>query len=133
MDLRVFPSALRSNWARFTPSKSTCPPVGRSKKLMHRTRVDFPAPERPIIPYISPFSMVKDTSRTASTELLAVWKVLLTFFSSIIHIPPRIKNIKEKSGRFQKTPGHFCANIFLPSIIYKATQKTPAHLCVSGS
>lgn len=37
------------------PSISTLPPVGRSSRLMVRTNVDLPAPEKPTMPKISPF------------------------------------------------------------------------------
>ena len=36
------------------PSTMTVPEVGRSSRFMHRTRVLLPAPERPMIPKISP-------------------------------------------------------------------------------
>ena len=38
---------------------NTLPPVGRSSILMQRTKVDLPAPERPIIPKISPALMLR--------------------------------------------------------------------------
>ena len=36
------------------PATVTLPLVGRSRRLIHRTSVDFPAPENPMIPNISP-------------------------------------------------------------------------------
>ena len=36
------------------PSTTTEPSEGRSSRLIHRTRVDLPAPDRPMMPKISP-------------------------------------------------------------------------------
>ena len=40
-------------------SKNTLPDVGCSSRLIHRTKVDFPAPENPMIPKISPCPISK--------------------------------------------------------------------------
>ena len=46
-------------------SRKTLPSVGRSSRLIHRIRVLFPAPLRPITPNIEPFPMFNDTSLSA--------------------------------------------------------------------
>ena len=52
---RIFRSSLSERAARSLPSIFTVPPVGRSRKFIHRINVLFPAPLIPIIPKISPF------------------------------------------------------------------------------
>jgi len=48
------------------PSMNTSPAVGRSSRLRIRSRVLFPAPERPMMPKISPLLDGEDfTSRKA--------------------------------------------------------------------
>ena len=54
---KIIPIFLRTSRSRFSssfvssvPSTVTVPSVGRSNRLMHRTSVDFPAPENPMIP-----------------------------------------------------------------------------------
>ena len=74
--------ALRS--VKFLPSTNTFPVSGLSKRFIHLTSVDFPAPEKPIMPNISPFSITKDTSFTACTVFVPALKFFVTFFSSII-------------------------------------------------
>ena len=59
------------------PSTKTAPEVGRSSRFMHRTRVDFPAPERPMIPKISPCRMSRQMSSRAWTGSAPPPKVLL--------------------------------------------------------
>jgi hypothetical protein len=49
-----------------SPSISTVPAVGSSSRLMHRTSVDFPLPDRPITTNVSPGRTSNDTSRTAA-------------------------------------------------------------------
>ena len=62
------PRSSRSlSFVRSCPSRITWPLVGRSSRLMQRTSVDLPAPEKPMMPKISPSPMVSDTSRTAWT------------------------------------------------------------------
>ena len=62
MDRRWAMSSFRPMAHRSAPSMSTCPEVGRSSRLTHRTRVDLPAPLMPTMPYTSPSPMVRDTS-----------------------------------------------------------------------
>ena len=86
--------SLSSFWLKepiSTPSKITLPAVGRSSIFMHRTRVLFPAPLMPIIPYISPSFIVSETFFSASTSPDARVKVLVRFFISIIFSPHRPK------------------------------------------
>ena len=52
----------------------TFPEVGRSSKLIHRTNVDLPAPEKPMMPNISPFSISRLTSFTAANSRPSLWK-----------------------------------------------------------
>lgn len=65
------------------PFTITSPEVGFSSIFIHRTSVLFPAPLIPMIPYISPSSIVIETSFSASTLPSAVSNDLLTFFNSI--------------------------------------------------
>ena len=58
-----------------TPSMKIWPSVGCSSKLMQRTSVDFPAPDSPMMPKISPRRMDR-----------------LTFFSAVTS-PPEPENI----------------------------------------
>ena len=60
------------------------PDVGLSRRLMQRISVDFPAPENPMIPKISPSRIYKDTSCTAWTFPEAVSNVLLMCSSFIM-------------------------------------------------
>ena len=48
-----------------SPSTVTDPLVGCSSALIMRTSVDLPAPEYPMMPKMSPASMLNDTSSTA--------------------------------------------------------------------
>ena len=64
---RTCKSAFSLSAVRFCPSTQTSPEVGRSSRLMQRTSVDLPAPDRPMIPKISPSAMVRFTSFSAST------------------------------------------------------------------
>ena len=73
---------------RSAPSMSTWPEVGRSSRLMHRTRVDLPAPLMPTMPYTSPSPMVRDTSVRAWSSPSAVGKDLDRFFNSIMGFSP---------------------------------------------
>ena len=54
--------------AMSSPSMITCPAVGSMSRLMQRTRVDFPEPERPITTNTLPSGTSKLTSRTAATQ-----------------------------------------------------------------
>ena len=69
-------------------STRTCPDVGTSSAFIVLISVDFPAPEKPIIPYMSPSSILRLTSSNALTSLSLVLKILLTFLNSIIYPPP---------------------------------------------
>ena len=80
---RVARSSFADNLVRSCPSIRTLPESGRSSRLMHRTSVDFPAPEKPMMPKISPSATVMLTSLTAEISLSAVRNVLQTFISSI--------------------------------------------------
>ena len=59
----MFLRALRSSFSLMAvmswPSTMTLPAVGRSSMLMQRISVDLPAPLRPMIPKISPRSIVR--------------------------------------------------------------------------
>ena len=65
----IFLRALRSSFPDSAvisaSSTKTFPSVGFSRRLMHRTSVDFPAPENPMIPKISPTLIVRLTLFTA--------------------------------------------------------------------
>ena len=61
------------------PSTMTVPLVGRSSRFMHRTRVLLPAPERPMMPKISPWRMSRLMSSRAWTAPSPWPKVLVRF------------------------------------------------------
>jgi hypothetical protein len=52
----------------FLPWKSISPEVGVSRRLMHRSRVDLPEPEAPMMLVTSPGVHVKSMSRSTSLE-----------------------------------------------------------------
>ena len=60
-------SSFSERAVRSFPLTITVPAVGFSNRLMHRTRVLLPAPDRPMTPKISPSSMVRSTSFSAVT------------------------------------------------------------------
>ena len=64
--LRAARRSLAESAVKSCPATKTLPELGRSKRLMHRTSVDLPAPEKPMIPKISPEPMESDTSRTVA-------------------------------------------------------------------
>ena len=68
----MFRRAARSSFGfkrvRSAPATVTLPLSGRSSRFMHLTSVLFPAPERPIIPKISPCPMSRQTSLSAVTR-----------------------------------------------------------------
>ena len=66
------------------PFTSTVPEVGVSSRLMHRTRVDFPAPDRPMMPKISPFSTSRLTPSRALKGLPSTKKVFVMLSSLIM-------------------------------------------------
>ena len=59
---RVWRSSLTLRAVISFPSTVTVPALGRSRRLIQRTSVDFPAPENPMIPKISPVRTDRDTS-----------------------------------------------------------------------
>ena len=69
-------SSLSESAVMSAPSTVTVPLVGRSSRFMQRTSVLLPAPERPMMPKISPASMSRETSSRAWTAVLPVPKVL---------------------------------------------------------
>ena len=81
--LRAARRSLAESAVKSCPATKTLPELGRSKRLMHRTSVDLPAPEKPMIPKISPEPMESDTSRTACTAFSPEPKSLEMFLSSI--------------------------------------------------
>jgi hypothetical protein len=44
--------------------------------MMHRARVDFPQPDSPTIPSVSPRRSVKLTPSTAFTDATCFWKMI---------------------------------------------------------
>ena len=81
--LRAWRSCFGGRAVSSCPSRSTSPEVGRSSRLMQRTSVDLPAPEKPMMPKISPVSTVSETSCTAWTACSPVPKSLEMCLSSI--------------------------------------------------
>ena len=67
MDCRALRSSLGERAVMSCPSTRTVPSVGFSSRFMQRTSVLFPAPERPMMPKISPFSMLRSMPSSAVT------------------------------------------------------------------
>ena len=65
MSCRLVRSSASERVTRSTPSTRTRPDVGRSRRLMLRSSVDFPAPENPMMPWMVPRLMCRLTSSTA--------------------------------------------------------------------
>ena len=76
MSLRALRSSFTESLVMSLPSTTTEPEVGRSSRFMQRTRVDLPAPERPMMPKISPAWTSKLMSSRAWTAASPVPKVL---------------------------------------------------------
>ncbi len=51
-----------------SPSISTRPEVGSSSRFTVRSRLDFPAPERPMMPTIAPAGTAREMSSRARTS-----------------------------------------------------------------
>ena len=69
------------------PLKVTVPLVGRCRTFIVRTSVDFPAPEKPMMPYMEPLLMVRDTSSTARKRFLPRPNSTVTWSSEIRGAP----------------------------------------------
>ena len=65
MERRLLPHWGADSSMRSCPSMTTWPAVGRSSRLMQRTRVDLPAPLMPTMPKMSPSRMVRLMSSRA--------------------------------------------------------------------
>ena len=63
---------------RSTPSTRTWPELGRSRRLMFRSRVDLPAPEKPMMPWMLPGAMSRLASSTAVNGPAGVEKAVVT-------------------------------------------------------
>ena len=81
------------------PFTTTLPLVGRSSKLMQRTSVDFPAPDSPMMPKISPSSIVRLISLNAVCDSPRASYVFDTPRNSII-----VSAFQSKSGTPEGTP-----------------------------
>ena len=84
---RTFRSSLSVQADKSWPSINTVPSVGFSRKFRQRTRVLFPAPDIPIIPYISPLLISRLIPLRASTRFSFVSKDFVTFFICMIGSP----------------------------------------------
>jgi hypothetical protein len=58
------------------PSNRIRPPVGSRSFTMQRASVDFPQPDSPTMPSVSPGLMLKETPSTAFTEAISFWKMI---------------------------------------------------------
>src|SRR5919198_730794 len=58
------------------PSKTIRPAVGSSSRMMQRAIVDFPQPDSPTTPSVSPCRTAKDTPSTAFTAAICFWKMM---------------------------------------------------------
>ena len=108
MDRRCTMSSFSVMAHRSRPSMTTWPSVGRSSRLMHRTRVDLPAPLMPTMPNTSPSSTVMFTSVSALSSPSAVGNTLEMCFNSIIRITSLIKTFRfyfNKLNCMLKNPG----------------------------
>ena len=56
-----------------TSSSFTCPPVGSTKRLIHRIMVDFPAPEGPINAITCPFGTLSEIAFNALSPVRYVF------------------------------------------------------------
>ena len=83
MDRRFCRSWAGDMAIRSSPSMRTSPRVGRSSRLMHRTRVDLPAPDMPTMPNTSPSLMVRFTSSRAWSSPSPVGNTFEMCFNSI--------------------------------------------------
>ena len=99
--LRACRSSLAESAVISFPSTVTEPEVGRSSRLMHRTSVDLPAPEKPMMPKISPLPIERLTSCTACTVRPPEAKFLEICVSSIKTIPVTQKSGEPTAPRFR--------------------------------
>src|SRR5271154_2660044 len=67
MSRRSAPSALPSSPVTLRPSSHTSPELGSISRRIHRPVVDFPQPDSPTSPNVSPATISKLTSSTACT------------------------------------------------------------------
>ena len=58
------------------PSNQIRPAVVSSSLMMQRASVDFPQPDSPTMPSVSPGLMLKVTPSTAFTEAISFWKMI---------------------------------------------------------
>src|ERR671914_689423 len=58
------------------PSKTTLPPVGSRSRMTQRAIVDFPQPDSPTTPRVSPERTVNETPSTALTDATSRWKTI---------------------------------------------------------
>ena len=72
------------NSARSRPSKRTCPAEGRLSRLKHRTRVDLPEPDRPMMTKIFPFGIFRLMSHRATVTPVFLWTSAFSPPASII-------------------------------------------------
>ena len=58
------------------PSKRTVPLVGSSRRMITRASVDFPQPDSPTIPSVSPRRTVSETPSSAFTDATCCLKTI---------------------------------------------------------
>ena len=58
------------------PSNRTVPPVGSSRRMITRASVDFPQPDSPTIPSVSPRRTWSETPSSALTEATSCLKTI---------------------------------------------------------
>ena len=118
-------------WVSFCPSMYTFPLVGSSRKFMHRTVVDLPEPEGPMITSFSP-------SFTSRFTFFSTWrspKFLHTFSSLIIlllHSAFRAGIFDNRKRRFYRSGKN--AFVFMGYMLYSFVRfvKTFISLILSG-
>ena len=76
---RICRNSAEPSWVSSAPSNLTEPDVGRISCRTHRPVVDFPQPDSPTSPRVSPAAMVNETPDTACTTP-TLWRT---------NVPPR--------------------------------------------
>src|SRR5713101_120593 len=101
-----------SSVVTFFPWKVTSPDVGSISRRIDRPVVDFPQPDSPTSPSVSPFMMSKDTSSTACTRATSrenkpprIGKYFFTFLTRRSGVAVRPAPVRQTSpGRTRTFP-----------------------------
>ncbi len=108
-----------------TPSTTISPPVGVSRRLIQRSRVDFPVPDGPIMEITSPFLISTLTSRKGITLGYSLRRCLIEMmlrsscFSVITWTPP-LRSVYSVSAKLP-----FLQRKGLPSSHWQRQNRSP--------